>query len=88
MMRHNSSNGSLAGMQQQNGGGDGLNNGAVTPQTARTFSPDLLVELGKERDSLREELAQLENSYSDLFKRYEKMRENCVLLKNVSEFFF
>ena len=63
-------------------------NGSATPQTtARTFSPDLAVEIGKERDALREELAQLENSYSDLFKRYEKMRENCVLLKNVSGIF-
>ena len=41
-----------------------------------------MVELIKERDSLKEELRDLENSYSDLFKRYEKMRENGVLLKN------
>jgi len=39
----------------------------------------------KERDQLRDELRELENSYSDLFKRYEKMRENCVLLKNSEE---
>jgi hypothetical protein len=61
---------------------DGFN-GLTTPQSMRTFSPDLVAELTKERDSLRDEFGQLENSYSDLFKRYEKMRENCVLLKNV-----
>ncbi|KAI1731697.1 transforming acidic coiled-coil-containing protein (TACC) domain-containing protein [Ditylenchus destructor] len=63
-------------------------NGALN----RTFSPDALSNVAKERDELREELKavttelrELENSYSDLFKRYEKMRENCVLLKNSEE---
>lgn len=56
------------------------------PQSSRSFSPNLLAEVTKERDTLREEYGQLENSYSDLFKRYEKMRENCVILKNVCFF--
>jgi len=49
------------------------------------MSPDAVSEVMKERDHLRNELRELENSYSDLFKRYEKMRENCVLLKNSEE---
>lgn len=72
-------------------------NGVSSAPTAngtlnRTFSPDALSNVTKERDVLREELRtvttelrELENSYSDLFKRYEKMRENCVLLKNSEE---
>lgn len=57
--------------------------GTGTPGADRTVTPDAYTDLIKERNSLRDELRELENSYSDLFKRYEKMRENCVLLKNV-----
>lgn len=59
--------------------------GATSPTPGSNgVSMDAFSEMKKERDQLRDELRELENSYSDLFKRYEKMRENCVLLKNVS----
>uniref|UniRef100_A0A914H0H3 Transforming acidic coiled-coil-containing protein C-terminal domain-containing protein n=1 Tax=Globodera rostochiensis TaxID=31243 RepID=A0A914H0H3_GLORO len=78
LLRHTSSNGSIVQ------GAEPVNNGMPTPYTnyRQTFSPDMMNDLISERDTLRDEIAQLENSYSDLFKRYEKMRENCVLLKN------
>uniref|UniRef100_A0A914DW70 Transforming acidic coiled-coil-containing protein C-terminal domain-containing protein n=1 Tax=Acrobeloides nanus TaxID=290746 RepID=A0A914DW70_9BILA len=42
-------------------------------------------QLVQERDSLRDDLNSLENNYSELFKRYEKMRENCTNLKTNEE---
>jgi len=41
--------------------------------------------VAKERDSLRKELKELEIGYSSLFKRYEKLRDDCTLLKNSEE---
>lgn len=51
----------------------------------RTLSPENFAEITKERDTLRNELKEQENSYFDLLKRYEKMRENCVTLKDVGD---
>lgn len=49
-----------------------------SPQEQQNFQ-----QLIRERDSLRDDLNSLENNYSELFKRYERMRENAASLKNV-----
>ncbi|CAK5041563.1 unnamed protein product [Meloidogyne enterolobii] len=59
--------------------------GAGTPRNGYPLSPGQVDDLTRERNSLREDVATLESNYADLFKRYEKMRENCVLLKNSEE---
>jgi len=69
-----------------NGGSQNSNmndNTLVSPTDC--ISPGALAEVMKERDSLRREVRELENGYSSLFKRYEKMREDCVLFKNNEE---
>ncbi|KAL7075606.1 hypothetical protein ACQ4LE_005032 [Meloidogyne hapla] len=58
---------------------------AGTPRNGYPLSPGQVDDLTRERNSLREDIATLESNYADLFKRYEKMRENCVLLKNSEE---
>ncbi|KAL3108622.1 hypothetical protein niasHT_015544 [Heterodera trifolii] len=68
------------GMMSLNSAHNSNNN--INGQLQQQITTDMMNELITERDTLRDEFAQLENSYSDLFKRYEKMRENCVLLKN------
>jgi len=62
-------------MSPTGGGGGGV---------GRSYSPELeseMVRMARERDSLSEEVKSLESNYSNLFKLYEKMRENCVQLK-------
>lgn len=78
--------GDVAPQIQQNGTRLSPSKTAVLNISAdtRAVTLDAFNEIVRERNSLRDELRELENSYSDLFKRYEKMRENCVLLKNVS----
>ncbi|KAL7075550.1 hypothetical protein ACQ4LE_005037 [Meloidogyne hapla] len=61
---------------------------AGTPRNGYPLSPGQVDDLTRERNSLREDIATLESNYADLFKRYEKMRENCVLLKNVRKLIF
>ncbi len=56
----------------------------------RSNSPELEAEMQKlvsERDSLAEEVCSLESNYSNLFKLYEKMRENCIQLKATEDAF-
>jgi hypothetical protein len=54
---------------------DGYNgNGLNTPQqSARTFSPDLLADITRERDVLREEFGQLENR--QILYKYQKPKK-------------
>lgn len=50
----------------------------------RSNSPEMeaeMMRMARERDSLADEVKSLESNYSNLFKLYEKMRENCVQLK-------
>lgn len=56
---------------------------AINGGPDRALSPENLAEITKERDSLREELKEQENSYFDLLKRFEKLRETCTTLKAV-----
>jgi hypothetical protein len=69
LTRQNSSNGFL-GQQADGYNGNGLN----TPQqSARTFSPDLLADITRERDVLREEFGQLENR--QILYKYQKPKK-------------
>ncbi|KAH7731860.1 cytochrome c oxidase subunit 2 [Aphelenchoides avenae] len=54
---------------------------AINGGPDRALSPENLAEITKERDSLREEMKEQENSYFDLLKRFEKLRETCTTLK-------
>jgi hypothetical protein len=49
------------------------------------YSSDLVEKAIAERDSLRKEFKDLELGYSVLFKRYEKLRDECVVSKNTEE---
>uniref|UniRef100_A0A915E6P9 Transforming acidic coiled-coil-containing protein C-terminal domain-containing protein n=1 Tax=Ditylenchus dipsaci TaxID=166011 RepID=A0A915E6P9_9BILA len=52
--------------------------------SSRSNSPESekeMLRLTQERDSLADEVRSLENNYSNLFKLYEKMRDNCLQLK-------
>lgn len=49
----------------------------------RNLSPDDVTQLLKERDQLAEEVNSLETSYSELFRRYEKLRQTSVEIKRV-----
>jgi hypothetical protein len=62
---------------------DCQNNDVGTPRNNNGYplSPSQIDELTRERNSLREDMAQMENNYAYLFKRYKKLRESCVLLK-------
>lgn len=56
------------------------------PGPERNLSPDDVAQLIKERDQLAEEVNSLETSYSELFRRYEKLRQTSVEIKQVSHF--
>lgn len=58
------------------------------PNTISLDSVSEINRLIREKDLLSEEIRSLEVNYSNLFKLYEKMRENCVLLKMVSNKYF
>ncbi|VDK82451.1 unnamed protein product [Litomosoides sigmodontis] len=51
------------------------------PGPERNLSPDDIAQLLKERDQLAEEVNSLETSYSELFRRYEKLRQTSVEIK-------
>lgn len=54
----------------------------------REFSPDQeadIVRLTRERDAALEDNRSLDGVYSDLLRRYEKMRVNSVAMKAVSK---
>lgn len=53
------------------------------PGPERTLSPDDAALLVKERDQLVEEVNSLEAIYADLFRRYEKLRQTSIDIKNV-----
>uniref|UniRef100_A0A915CUF8 Uncharacterized protein n=1 Tax=Ditylenchus dipsaci TaxID=166011 RepID=A0A915CUF8_9BILA len=53
---------------------------SVPPTPSSATTP-----LSPERDTLRDELRNWRTHILTYFKRYEKMRENCVLLKNSEE---
>lgn len=53
------------------------------PGPERNLSPDDVTQLLKERDQLAEEVNSLETSYSELFRRYEKLRQTSVEIKRV-----
>lgn len=60
---------------------EALNDSGRQPQTPESEAE--LIRLTRERDSIADEVRSLESNYSNLFKLYEKMRENCVQLKAV-----
>uniref|UniRef100_A0A1I7VR09 TACC_C domain-containing protein n=1 Tax=Loa loa TaxID=7209 RepID=A0A1I7VR09_LOALO len=51
------------------------------PGPEGNLSPDDVTQLLKERDQLAEEVNSLETSYSELFRRYEKLRQTSVEIK-------
>ncbi|KAM3717456.1 Transforming acidic coiled-coil-containing protein [Dirofilaria immitis] len=55
------------------------------PGPERNWSPDDVTQLLKERDQLAEEVNSLETSYSELFRRYEKLRQTSVEIKRNEE---
>uniref|UniRef100_A0A8R1XYQ5 TACC_C domain-containing protein n=1 Tax=Onchocerca volvulus TaxID=6282 RepID=A0A8R1XYQ5_ONCVO len=55
------------------------------PGPERNLSPDDVTQLIKERDQLAEEVNSLETSYSELFRRYEKLRQTSVEIKRNEE---
>ncbi|VDK23251.1 unnamed protein product [Anisakis simplex] len=52
------------------------------PGPERTLSPDDVAMLMKERDQLAEDVNSLETSYGELFRRYEKLRQTSIDIKN------
>lgn len=60
-------------------------NGSPNLLNGHHSTAEQIADLIKDRDLLRKEMKELENGYSGLFKRYEKLREDCVLLKNNEE---
>lgn len=42
--------------------------------------------LARERDQLADEVNSLETSYSDLFRRYEKLRQTSIEIKQVKKY--
>uniref|UniRef100_A0A0R3S129 TACC_C domain-containing protein n=1 Tax=Elaeophora elaphi TaxID=1147741 RepID=A0A0R3S129_9BILA len=60
---------------------DGESKSVGRPGPERNLSPDDVTQLIKERDQLAEEVNSLETSYSDLFRRYEKLRQTSVEIK-------
>ncbi|VDM47350.1 unnamed protein product [Toxocara canis] len=74
--------------QQGRRGGKGMSNSAECfggPGPERTLSPDDAALLVKERDQLVEEVNSLEAIYADLFRRYEKLRQTSIDIKNNEE---
>ncbi|KHN82992.1 Transforming acidic coiled-coil-containing protein 2 [Toxocara canis] len=74
--------------QQGRKGGKGMSDSAKSfggPGPERTLSPDDAALLVKERDQLVEEVNSLEASYADLFRRYEKLRQTSIDIKNNEE---
>lgn len=61
-------------------GAMGTSTVAESPMDQKEF-----VKLTQERDQLADEVGSLESNYSNLFKLYEKMRENCLQLKSTEE---
>ncbi|CAG9537798.1 unnamed protein product [Cercopithifilaria johnstoni] len=61
--------------------GDGELKSVGRPGPERNLSPDDVTQLLKERDQLAEEVNSLETSYSELFRRYEKLRQTSVEIK-------
>lgn len=59
-------------------GAMGTSSVAQSPMDQKEF-----LKLTQERDQLADEVGSLESNYSNLFKLYEKMRENCLQLKSV-----
>ncbi|EJW84045.1 cytochrome c oxidase subunit 2 [Wuchereria bancrofti] len=60
---------------------DGESKSVGRPGPERNLSPDDVTQLLKERDQLAEEVNSLETSYSELFRRYEKLRQTSVEIK-------
>ncbi|KAI1726653.1 transforming acidic coiled-coil-containing protein (TACC) domain-containing protein [Ditylenchus destructor] len=61
-------------------GAMGTSSVAQSPMDQKEF-----LKLTQERDQLADEVGSLESNYSNLFKLYEKMRENCLQLKSADE---
>ncbi|KAM3717458.1 Transforming acidic coiled-coil-containing protein [Dirofilaria immitis] len=64
---------------------DGESKSVGRPGPERNWSPDDVTQLLKERDQLAEEVNSLETSYSELFRRYEKLRQTSVEIKRNEE---